>query len=155
MALARAFFYAGAMRSVPTIVSWYIQNQGEFETARDEIQALDPAAMQEVLSAALSEEWSDALDLLVTCLADVQYPPALEHLRRWMHHTNIEGIALPAADALDRLSGDRFNVLRFFSGGWDELPATLQALGAWWDAGTAPLQSTSDWLAEQRARRAK
>lgn len=143
------------MTPLSSILSWYLHNPTEFETARDEIHALGPTAMKDVLSAALNPQWTDALDLLVMCLADVRYPPALAHMRHWMEHDDAESIGIPAASAIDHLSGNKFDVLRFYSGDWAELPATLQAIGAWWDGGNVEVSSESEWLTEQQKRRAK
>jgi hypothetical protein len=135
------------------ILARYLAERG-FEDARDAIHALGPEAMRQVLASALDERWHEALGLLVMCLSDVVYPPALPHLRRWMDHPDVEGIALAAASALDRAAGKIFDVDRFWSCGHHELPATLRALGAWWDEGNARVPSEAEWLAERQRQRA-
>ena len=138
---------------VRAIHAGYVDGRLDFESARDGLHALDPSAMREVLSLAIERD-TPGRDLLVMVLADVQYPPALPHLRAWIDDDDLEGIALPAASGLDLVAGKRFRVGRFWSGDQGELPATLDALAAWWDAGVA-VASEQEWLAAQRAKRRK
>lgn len=142
------------MSRVNELLARYLRDSNAFEVVRDALHALDPEAMRDVLAAALDPAYARALDLCVMTLADVGYPPAFEAMRRWLEHEDTEGIALPAAAGLDHLAGGRFNVDRFWGGDWEELPATLRALAAWWDAGEARPRSEAEWLAAQRAAQA-
>lgn len=140
------------MSSVPTVLLRYRDHQ-DFEAARDQLHALGPAAMREVLAAAHDPAWADALPLLVMALSDVLYPPALSSMRQWMEHDDVEGIALPAASALDRTAGGRFGVDAYWSGDWSGIEDTFAALARWWDEGNACPTSEAAWLAERLAKR--
>lgn len=139
--------------SVARIVREYVRG-GDFEDARDELHRLGPEAMRAVLEAAM-EPNAAGLDLLVMVLADSLYPPALPQMRVWMDHEDVELIALPAASALDRSAGGRFEVQRFWSGSRDELRVTFLSLAEWWDSGKASPPSEAEWLAAQRAKKAR
>lgn len=139
---------------VKAIVKQYEDGKLDFETARTKLHELPPESMREVLARATAAR-TRGRDMLVMVLADVGYPPALPAMRRWLDDTDIEGIALPAASALDAVADQRFKVSRFWRGHWGELPETLAALAAWWDSGVAEPQDEAQWLAAQLERRAR
>jgi hypothetical protein len=141
----------GEERVVTRILKAYARG-GDLEGARDELHDLGPRAKRPILDAASDPKWAECLDLLVMVLADDGYPPALPRMREWIERTgsvdDIEGVALPAASALDAVAGGKFDVDRFWSGDWAELPRTLEAIAAWWDAGVA-VPSEAEWLEEK------
>lgn len=137
--------------TVGKILKQYVRG-GDFEDSRDALHALGPEAMRAVLEAAM-EPNAKGLDLLVMVLADALYPPALPQMRVWLEHDDVDGIAMPAASALDRTAGGRFKVERFWSGDRAELPLTFRALAEWWDSGKATPPSETEWLAARRAKR--
>lgn len=139
-------------REVTRILDAYARD-GDFEGARDALHDLGPRAKRQVLDAAVDPRWAECLDLLVMVLADDGYPPALPRMREWIEHDNIEGVALPAASALDAAGGGKFKVERFWSGDWQGLPETLKALAAWWDTGVA-VPTEAEWLEQKLRRRA-
>jgi hypothetical protein len=138
--------------SVQTVLQAYRRHH-DFEDARDELHALGPAAMREVLDVALARGNGDELGLLVMALSDVLYPPAMPAMREWLEHADIEQIALPAASALDRAAGGRFEVDRYWAGDWTGIRETFAELAAWWDAGEVVLPSEAEWLAERTRKR--
>lgn len=139
---------------VKAIAKQYEDGKLDFETARMKLHELPPESMREVFNRATAPR-TRRRDMLVMVLADVAYPPALPAMRKWLEDTDIEGIALPAASALDQVADQQFKVSRFWSGHWGELPETLAALAAWWDSGVAEPQDEAQWLAAQLERRAR
>ena len=105
-----------------------------FETVRDRINRLK--APDAVLQAARSADNADVLELLATCLADVNHAAAMPDMVRWLDHDE-EQIRFVAAMALDSFSGKRFGVDGCIDGGWvqhDQIRAKAPALRQWWTA---------------------
>lgn len=139
---------------VKAIAKQYEDGKLDFETARTKLHELPPEFMREVFARATAPR-TKRRDMLVMVLADVGYPPAFPAMRRWLDDEDIEGLALPAASALDELADRRFKIARFWSGNRGELPEAMAALAAWWDSGVAEPQDEAQWLAAQLERRAR
>lgn len=105
-----------------------------FETLRDQLNGLGPAALPELLRRALSARGA-ALELLVYVLADQRYPPAMPHFVTWLESDNRE-VRFAAALTLDQaLADERFGVAQLLPGGWvqhERLAAIIPDIQAWW-----------------------
>lgn len=127
-----------------------------FETLRDELNGLDPAALAVVLNAALNHSEHAIIDLLVTVLADNAYPPAMPHFVRWLDHANDE-VRFAAALALDGAVNGRFQIDQMIDGGWvqhDQIRAAVPAIREWWQTeGETAVPTLTDWLAARAAQR--
>ncbi len=126
----------------------------EFETLRDKLIAQGPAAMSAVLNAAQQHNDHTMIDLLVTVLTDMAYPPAMPKMVEWLSHPN-EEVRLAASFALDNLSGGRFNIESMIVGGWvqhDQIQAIAPEIQQWYhNEGHKNVPSLTQWLAQRAA----
>jgi hypothetical protein len=141
-----------APKSVKSIVAAYAKGS-DFESARDELTSLDPSLMADVLALAIAPK-AKHRDLLVMALADVGYPPAMPHMRRWLDDPDVDDIAMVAASALDRFAGKQFKSDRLWGDHREEWPEIRAAIAAWWDAGVE-IPEESTWAADLREKRAR
>jgi hypothetical protein len=126
----------------------------QFETLRDKLLGLGPEAMPVVLNAARQSSDKTMIDLLVTVLADVGYPPAMPMMVEWLAHP-AEEVRFVAAFSLDTLSDGRFNIEGMIAGGWvqhDQIKATAPQIREWYHAeGHKRVPSLTEWLARRAA----
>ena len=140
--------------TVDDILRAYECEELDFEDARDQIHTLDPAVMADVLDVLRDPTRAQAHPVAVMALADVNYPPAFEHLRTLLDpEEDPEELGIPAAIALDSLAGGRFDAERLYSD-WEGMAETFAAIAAWWDSGEAEVPTLDVWLAERRAKAA-
>ncbi|WP_052553076.1 hypothetical protein [Enhygromyxa salina] len=140
--------------TVDDILRAYEREELDFEDARDQIHSLDPAVMAEVLDVLRDPAREQAHPVAVMALADVNYPPAFEHLRTLLDpEEDPEQLGIPAAIALDSLAGGRFDAERLYSD-WEGMAEIFAAIAAWWDSGAAEVPTVDAWLAEKRAKAA-
>jgi hypothetical protein len=125
-----------------------------YETLRDELIALGPGAMPAVLNTARNNSSHLMIDLLVTVLADLAYPPAMPMMVEWLNHPQ-EEVRFVAAFALDNLAGGRFNVEGMIVGGWvehDQIQAIVPQMREWYhNEGHQRVPSLTEWLARRAA----
>ena len=126
----------------------------EFETLRDKLIALGPEAMTAVLNAARNNNDHVMIDLLVTVLVDMAYPPAMPMMVEWLNHPN-EEVRFAAAMALDFLADGRFNIESLIVGGWvqhDQIQAIAPQMQEWYhNEGHKRVPSLTQWLAQRAA----
>jgi hypothetical protein len=126
----------------------------QFETLRDELIALGPEAMPTILNVARNNNDHVMIDLLVTVLVDMAYPPAMPMMVEWLDHPN-EEVRFAAAIALDMLAGGRFNINDMIVGGWvqhDQIQAIAPQIQEWYHSeGHKRLPSLTQWLAQRAA----
>jgi hypothetical protein len=136
------------MSNVLAIVDHYLES-GDFENARDELHALGPTAMSDVLAAASTHPPPRGLELLVMVLADKSYPPALGAFRRWLDHPDLENIAYPAAAALAKHANEQFDTDDLYNLPVPAAKRLLHEIAAWWDASSHHIPTEAEWLAQQ------
>jgi hypothetical protein len=126
----------------------------EFETLRDKLLALGPEAMPAILNVASHHNSHHMIDLLVTVLADVAYPPAMPMMIEWLNHPT-EEVRFVAAFALDNLANGRFNIESLIVGGWvqhDQIQAAAPQIQRWYhNEGHKSVPSLTQWLAQRAA----